>query len=70
MNFFKNPGVVIRLFIAVGYILLSVLLFITPIASETLSRNLKFAFCVLLFAYGVFRLYRAYQLFKEINNEQ
>ncbi len=70
MNLFKNPGLVIRFSIAVGYVLLSILLFITPIASESLSENLKLAFCALLFAYGIFRFYRTYQLFKEINDEQ
>lgn len=70
MSLFKNPGLIIRFAIAIGYILLSISLFFSPITSETLSKNLKFAFCAVLFAYGVFRCYRAYQLFKDINDEK
>lgn len=70
MNFLKNPGLVVRFLIAIGYILLSILFFFSPITSETLTKNLKYAFCALLMIYGLYRVYRAYQLYKELNDEQ
>lgn len=65
MQFFKNPGIVIRAAIAVAYILLGILVIFTPL-SGVLSDNMKYIFSILLIAYGIFRCYRAYQLYKEI----
>ena len=65
MQFLKNPGFIIRIAIAVGYILLSILLLYIPNSSTILSQNMLYLFCALLMAYGIFRLYRAYLLYKE-----
>jgi hypothetical protein len=65
MQFFKNPGIVIRFGIAIGYILLSILILLSPVAKTILSDNMKYLFSTLLFVYGIFRCYRAYQLYKE-----
>lgn len=66
MQIFKNPGIVIRFAIAIGYVLLSILILISPFVKTILSDNMKYLFSALLFAYGIFRCYRAYQLYKEI----
>ena len=65
MQFFKNPGIIIRASIAIGYILLSILILLSPISTTILSSNTKYLFSALLMAYGIFRCYRAYQLYKE-----
>jgi hypothetical protein len=66
MSIFKNPGIIIRASIAVGYILLSILIFFSPISTTVLSENMKYAFSALLMAYGIFRSYRAFQLYKNL----
>jgi len=66
MQFFKNPGIIIRVSIAVGYMLLSIIMLFSPMSATILSKNMKYLFCLLLMAYGIFRCYRAYQLYKEL----
>lgn len=70
MNFLKNPGLLIRAFIAIAYVFLGILILTSPISTEVLSKSLKYIFGVLLMVYGLFRCYRAYQLYNDLKDEQ
>ena len=65
MNAFKNPGFLLRIAIAVGYICMGLLLFFSHKEMQLLSKEWNLALAALLFAYGIFRTFRAYQLYKE-----
>lgn len=69
MQFLKNPGIIIRVAIAVAYILLGILVIFTPL-STILSDKMKYVFSILLIAYGIFRCYRAYQLYKDVEESK
>ena len=65
MNKFLNPAFLLRLAIALGYIILGVVLLAYPINLALLNSTTKPLFALLLSAYGLFRLYRAVQILKE-----
>lgn len=64
MKNLKNPGFIIRMAIAAGYIVLAVILLLHPEIINFLSRGMVYAFCTLIIIYGSFRGYRALQLLK------
>lgn len=67
MNDFLHPAFLIRLAIAIAYIALAAVLFFLPVTKlPILSDKTKLALSVLLLAYGLFRLYRAFQYKKEM----
>ncbi|HNF49522.1 MAG TPA: hypothetical protein PKO18_01680 [Chitinophagales bacterium] len=67
MNDFLHPAFLIRLAIAIAYIALAAVLFFLPVTKlPILSDKTKLALSVLLFAYGLFRLYRAFKFKKEM----
>lgn len=70
MNILKNPGLLLRAFIAIAYVILGILIINSPISAEVLSKTLKYCFGVLLIVYGLFRSYRAYQLYNDLKDEQ
>jgi len=65
MEFIKNPGFILRIIIAAGYILLGILLIFHPSALGFLSKDMTRAFSVVLILYGLFRGYRAYQFYRD-----
>ncbi|MFN8236541.1 MAG: hypothetical protein U0T77_00100 [Chitinophagales bacterium] len=65
MEFLKNPGFILRVIIAAGYILLGILLIIHPSALGFLTKDMTRAFSAVLIIYGLFRGYRAYQFYKD-----
>ncbi len=65
MEFLKNPGFLLRIFISAGYIALAIFLITYPSALSFLSEDLTYAFSGVLIIYGLFRGYRAYQQYKE-----
>jgi hypothetical protein len=65
MGKLNNPGFIIRIAIAIGYILIGSSVFFIKNISIFSSNILKYAFSVLLISYGVFRVYRALQLYKQ-----
>jgi hypothetical protein len=65
MEFYKDPGFILRLVIVAGYIALAVYLFIHPGILSFLSKEMTYAFAAVILLYALFRGYRAYQLFKE-----
>lgn len=68
MSLFKNPGFVLRIGIAMAYILLGISLFFIKNFSPIPSDTLKFALAILLIGYGFFRGYRAVKLYSDIQN--
>jgi hypothetical protein len=64
MNFLKNPAFILRFLIALAYIGLGIALFINQSTMLFLSKGLKYAFALLLIAYGSFRGYRAWNQFQ------
>jgi hypothetical protein len=67
MNKYTQPTFVFRTAIAIGYVVLGILIFTLPIRLELLTKITKPIFSILLIAYGIFRLYRAFQMIKEEN---
>ncbi|MBP6660225.1 MAG: hypothetical protein KA174_06055 [Chitinophagales bacterium] len=65
MGKFNNPGFILRIAIAVAYILIGISVFLIKNVSIFSSDILKYAFAALLISYGIFRAYRAFQLYKE-----
>jgi hypothetical protein len=65
MEFYKDPGFLLRIAIAAGYIVLAIYLFTHPGILSFLSKELTYVFSALILLYGLFRIYRAYQFFKE-----
>jgi hypothetical protein len=68
MNAFNNPGFLLRIAIAIGYIIMGIILLINYKEMQLLSKEWNLALGALLTAYGVFRAFRAIQLYK--NNEE
>lgn len=68
MSLFKNPGFVLRIGIAIAYVLLGISLFFIKNFSLIPSDTLKFALAALLIAYGIFRGYRAVKMYSDIQN--
>ena len=68
MNAFKKPGFLLRIAIAIGYIIMGIILLINYKEMQLLSKEWNLALGALLTAYGVFRAFRAIQLYK--NNEE
>lgn len=64
MNLFSHPGFVLRICIAAGYIVLSIFLFLRPYILSFLTTELTYGFSVVLLLYGFFRIYRAYEMYK------
>lgn len=62
MNVFKQPGFLLRLAIAIGYICLGVLLFFNYKEMDILNKKWSVALAALLLVYGAFRVFRAVQL--------
>jgi hypothetical protein len=65
MEIFKNPGFLLRIFIAAGYIVLAVFLISYPNALSFLTKDMTYGFSAVLIIYGLFRGYRAFQQYKE-----
>lgn len=65
MNFLRDPGFLIRIAIAAGYIALSVFLFVRPDILNFLGKQMTYLFSAVILIYGLFRGYRAWQLFQE-----
>jgi ABC-type Co2+ transport system permease subunit len=65
MGNYNNPGFILRISIAIAYVLIGTSLFF--IKNSTLFSNdiFRYAFAGLLTAYGVFRIYRAFQMYKD-----
>lgn len=64
MKFLTNPALVLRALIALAYIGLGGALLLNARALPMLSPVMRIAFAVLLLAYGSFRAYRAWDMFK------
>lgn len=69
MSKLTNPVFILRFAIAIGYIVLGILLVVLPISLELLNKTTKPLFSILLIAYGLFRLYRAFHTLKEEASE-
>jgi len=65
MNKFLHPAFLLRLAIALGYIVLGIVLLTLPLHLALLNTATKPLFALLLLMYGFFRLYRAFQILKE-----
>ncbi|MFN8295765.1 MAG: hypothetical protein U0T69_06185 [Chitinophagales bacterium] len=65
MNQFLNPAFLLRLAIAIGYLFLGAALLFFPVSIAILNKTTRPLFALLLVAYGLFRLYRAFQILKE-----
>ena len=65
MGNLNNPGFVLRIAIAIAYILIGISLFFIKNLTIFSSDTLKYVFAFLLISYGIFRVYRAFQLYKE-----
>ena len=65
MNKITNPAFLLRFAIAAGYIFLGAALLFLPVTLALLNKTTKPLFALLLTAYGIFRLYRAFQILKE-----
>ena len=61
-------GFLLRIAIAIGYIIMGIILLINYKEMQLLSKEWNLALGALLTAYGVFRAFRAIQLYK--NNEE
>jgi hypothetical protein len=64
MNRFTHPAVILRLVIAVAYILLGIMVLVAKFSKILLTPATKIPFALLLIAYGLFRVYRACRLTK------
>jgi len=65
MNKYTQPAFLLRFAIAAGYIILGGALLLLPVNIALLNATTKVLFALLLMAYGIFRLYRAFQLLNE-----
>lgn len=61
----NNAGFVLRLSIAVAYIIVGISIFFLKNLNLFSSNMFKYAFAILLISYGIFRTYRAFQFYKE-----
>lgn len=67
MKDYFHPAFLLRLAIAIAYIAMSLFLFFLPLVRlPFFSKTSKTALAVLLFIYGLFRAYRAFQFKKEM----
>lgn len=64
MEFLRNPAFILRALIALAYVGLGLALLVNARALLILAPAMKYAFAVLLIAYGIFRGYRAWNMFK------
>jgi hypothetical protein len=64
----KIRDFLLRIAIAIGYIIMGIILLINYKEMQLLSKEWNLALGALLTAYGVFRAFRAIQLYK--NNEE
>ncbi len=67
MNIFQDPGFIIRTLTAIAYVVLGIFLALHPYIISFLSHQMTYAFAAVLIIYGLFRGYRAWQLYKEKN---
>ncbi|MDB5228807.1 MAG: hypothetical protein JWN78_3000 [Bacteroidota bacterium] len=65
MEFFKNPGFILRITTAICYIVLGGFLFAHPTIITFISKQMNYAFAAVLIIYGLFRAYRAYHFYKD-----
>lgn len=65
-----QPAFLLRVAIAIGYIVLGVLLLTMPLTIKILNNITQPLFAALLLAYGGFRIYRAVQMLKEENGKK
>ncbi|MFN8282517.1 MAG: hypothetical protein U0U67_04845 [Chitinophagales bacterium] len=65
MGKFAQPGFILRIAIAVAYVLIGTSIFFIKNLTIFSSDTLKYLFAALLIGYGVFRIYRAFQLYKD-----
>ena len=70
MAFIKNPGFILRISISIGYIMLGIMLSIHPSVISFLSVEMTYIFCSLLVIYGLFRGYRAYEIYQKTEKEK
>lgn len=64
MDFLRNPAFILRALIALAYVAMGFVLLANAKALTFLSPLMKYAFALLLIAYGIFRGYRAWNMFK------
>lgn len=67
MKIFQDPGFIIRTLTAIGYVILGIVLALHPTIISFLSKEMTLIFSAVLVIYGLFRGYRAWQLYKEKN---
>jgi hypothetical protein len=65
MNYLKNPAFIIRLAIALGYIVLGIMLLVNYRCFDLLTPKFSILLAALLVVYGFFRAYRAYRFIHE-----
>lgn len=65
MGNYNNPGFILRISIAIAYLLIGASLFFIKNLSLFSSDTFKYLFAVLLVSYGVFRIYRALKMYKD-----
>jgi hypothetical protein len=70
MNYLKEPGFLLRLAIAAGYVVLAVYLFLHPNILSFLSKEMTWIFAAVILLYGLFRAYRGYLFYKEQEEDQ
>ncbi len=65
MGKFNHPGFILRIAIAIGYVLIGAAALFLKNLNLFSSDTLKYGFGILLISYGIFRMYRAFQMYKE-----
>ncbi|MFN8315884.1 MAG: hypothetical protein U0T32_05460 [Chitinophagales bacterium] len=70
MKLFKHPVLLLRGIVALLYVVLGAFLCVNTYYLYFVSRNYRIALAILVLAYGLFRFYRFFQEFNEMQKDE